>query len=106
MFNSMVHMKELVFLFIHFNNIQGDGIEHFTQIRNQQTWPVLEAAWLRRPSETNRFRIAVTKVMAIRRLSRSKSSKSLLNNSSDPQLQDAEDEPAEQPEAQVYYYGG
>jgi hypothetical protein len=100
-------MKELVFLFIHFNNIQVHGIEFFADLRNQQTWPVLEAAWLRRPSErTKSFKVAVTKIIALRRLSRSSRRINTSSESSDIQLDNPEDEQAEQTEPQVYYFGG
>jgi hypothetical protein len=99
-------MKDLVFFFIHYNNIQVHGIEYFTQIRNKQTWPVLEAAWLCRPSEvTHSLKVAATKILAIRRFSRAPK-KTMSSSESQQDVDDPDDEQAEQTEPQVYYFGG
>jgi hypothetical protein len=50
--NSISCMKELVFLFIHFNNISSSCIAHFMSMRNEQrVWPLMQVAWLRYESE-------------------------------------------------------
>ncbi len=60
---SIKGMKELVFLFMHFNKIKLRGITHYASIKDEteensdpkrsKYWPRLQSSWLRYKSENN-----------------------------------------------------
>jgi hypothetical protein len=57
-------MKELVFLYMHFNGIAARGIALFEVKRNEEkTWPHMHLAWLRYKSEVS-LKKTVTAIMA------------------------------------------
>jgi hypothetical protein len=71
--DSIKGMKELVFLFMHFNKIKLRGITHYSSIKGEteensdpkrsKYWPRLQSSWLRYKSENkNRLKEVVNLV--------------------------------------------